>query len=117
MVFSDAQQYCKWNFTDLATVDNMLDMQQLLAAVEGFYEGPVWIGLYDIDWAWDWSLLDLSYYKPGEYLYRVWNSGEPNQPRTQTLCAAIQGGYWFDFFCTETFTFVCYYNPTSDHSE
>ncbi|XP_055362980.1 macrophage mannose receptor 1-like isoform X2 [Betta splendens] len=109
--FQEAQVFCKTYFTDLATVDNMVDMQQLVAAFDSGYEGSAWIGLYDIDWAWDWSLLDLRYYKPGEYLYRVWSAGEPNQPRTQTLCVGILGGYWFDFFCTETFTFVCYINP------
>uniref|UniRef100_A0A3Q1CQ16 C-type lectin domain-containing protein n=1 Tax=Amphiprion ocellaris TaxID=80972 RepID=A0A3Q1CQ16_AMPOC len=45
--WGEAQQYCREKFTDLATVDNMEDVAQLIAAAGSGYSGRVWIGLYD----------------------------------------------------------------------
>ncbi|KAL0162989.1 hypothetical protein M9458_042385, partial [Cirrhinus mrigala] len=45
--WTEAQSYCRQNYTDLATIDNMEEMNRLTNTVNGSYNGSAWIGLYD----------------------------------------------------------------------
>lgn len=106
----EAQKYCRETYTDLATIDNMDDMKQLMATAGNWI---VWIGLYDMYLDWEWSLGNITFYKEGEWIFRKWKKGEPNNIRTQEqLCVAFQNGFWLDYFCNNPLTFVCY-NITS----
>lgn len=109
MNWFEAQKYCRENYTDLATVDNMQDMNHLIAAA-GSFKGTVWTGLYDMWWSWEWSA-------PGGFDYRLpftkWY-GEPGRPRyLWELCGVLWLGYWHDYECNVARPFVCY-NVTGD---
>ncbi|XP_056318551.1 macrophage mannose receptor 1-like [Danio aesculapii] len=95
--WADAQRYCRENYTDLATVDNMNDMIQLNKSVK--VNDGVWIGLQGTnDSKWHWSSGD-----PG--LFVNWASG---QPYPGDNCTVIKNGQWFVGACTATWTFICF---------
>ncbi|XP_051257811.1 macrophage mannose receptor 1-like [Dicentrarchus labrax] len=105
----EARQYCKENYTDLATIDNMEDMERLISAAGSGYEGKVWIGLTDKPFSWGWSLSESGFYGQGEKNFRKWNNGEPdNMKKQKWLCTVLKNSVWNDCFCEDVFTFVCY---------
>ena len=99
----EAQSYCRENYTDLATVDNMEEMKQLMAAVDPKFVGSLWIGLNKAPpRRWGWSSGEISQ-------YMNWKSPEPNSGDVDGLCAAkynLSG--WIDANCTNLWDFVCY---------
>ncbi|XP_071403302.1 C-type mannose receptor 2-like [Centroberyx affinis] len=108
--WKDAQSYCRANYTDLATVDNMEDMNALANLVEGF-TGRAWIGLYDETKHWKWSLSDKSYYNAGEEEFRNWSPEEPNNYNSKQHCVAMyESGKWNDQNCAGMRDFICYNN-------
>ncbi|KAB5549230.1 hypothetical protein PHYPO_G00065020 [Pangasianodon hypophthalmus] len=104
----DAQRYCRENHTDLATIDNMEEMNELLNTVNGSYSGLAWIGLYDDLDSWRWSLDDDRFYKEGEKMFRGWYH-QPDNYNGKELCVYIRSdGKWSDGDCNDYKTFVCY---------
>ncbi|XP_073764017.1 C-type mannose receptor 2-like isoform X1 [Danio rerio] len=98
MDWTEAQRYCRENYTDLATVDNMNDMIQLNKSVKVNDRG-VWIGLqgtYDSNWHWS---------SGDSVLFLNWASG---QPYSGDNCAVMINGKWFVGSCSVTWTFICY---------
>ncbi|XP_030630840.1 uncharacterized protein LOC115812502 [Chanos chanos] len=73
--WTEAQRYCRDNYTDLATVYNMEDMNRLIDAANGTYNGLAWIGLFESvqDHVWQWSLDDDDFYGEGERDFRDWD--------------------------------------------
>uniref|UniRef100_A0A3Q1IH76 C-type lectin domain-containing protein n=1 Tax=Anabas testudineus TaxID=64144 RepID=A0A3Q1IH76_ANATE len=107
--WSEAQTYCRERYTDLATVDNEDDMEQLITATGIGYQGEVWIGLHDNSFDWEWSLGNLKYYQANDWNFRKWYPGEPNNARTKgQLCVVSLQGYLYDYFCNDLYAFVCY---------
>ncbi|XP_047655745.1 macrophage mannose receptor 1-like [Tachysurus fulvidraco] len=106
--WTEAQRYCRENYTDLATIDNMEEMNTLLNTVNGSYSGLAWIGMYvDMD-SWRWSLDDDAFYQKGERDFRGW-SHQPNNYNGNEMCVIMDyGGVWFDRPCTDRNSFVCY---------
>ncbi|KAI4890375.1 hypothetical protein NFI96_021530, partial [Prochilodus magdalenae] len=72
--WSEAQSYCRQNYTDLATINDMKEMRKLNETLTGKL-GMVWIGLRNVTW--QWSLQDGTIYNEGTS-YKNWKSGEPN---------------------------------------
>ncbi|KAI4905500.1 hypothetical protein NFI96_014284 [Prochilodus magdalenae] len=106
--WTEAQRYCRENYTDLATIDNMEEMNRLINTVNSSYSGLAWIGLYDDLDSWRWSLDDESFYKEGERDFRGWTH-QPDNYYGKELCAYMQpDGKWFDGNCQYSNTFVCY---------
>ncbi|XP_036419997.1 macrophage mannose receptor 1-like [Colossoma macropomum] len=106
--WTEAQSYCREYYTDLATIDNMEEMNMLINTVNGSYSGLAWIGLYDDLNSWRWSLDDDSFYMEGERNYRRWRH-EPNNSGGKELCVVMSGAEaWFDVSCANIFEFVCY---------
>ncbi|XP_072518593.1 macrophage mannose receptor 1-like [Salminus brasiliensis] len=106
--WTEAQRYCRENYTDLATIDNMEEMNSLMNTVNGSYTGLAWIGLYDDLDSWRWSLDDDSFYKEGERDFRGWPY-QPNNNYGNELCVSMSpGGSWIDNTCTDRLGFVCY---------
>ncbi|XP_057215739.1 C-type mannose receptor 2 [Triplophysa rosa] len=106
--WSEAQTYCRQNYTDLATIDNMTEMNSVMNTVNGSYDGSAWIGLYDDVNSWRWSLDDDDFYQEGEREFRNWYH-EPDNYRGNELCVYMwRDGSWFDSSCDNSFPFVCY---------
>ncbi|XP_073792207.1 C-type mannose receptor 2 [Danio rerio] len=112
MNWTEAQRFCRLSYTDLATINNMEEMNRLINTVNGSYNGSAWIGLYDDVNSWRWSLEDNDFYQEGERDYRNWYH-EPNNMGGKELCVYMQhSGYWFDTPCDNYYPFVCYNEST-----
>jgi len=110
--WAEAQRHCRENNTDLATIDNMEEMNSLINTVNGSYNGSAWIGLYDDVNSWRWSLENNDFYQEGERDFRNWYH-EPNNENGNEQCIYMDyNGNWFDSSCEIIYTFVCYNGKT-----
>ncbi|CDQ84675.1 unnamed protein product [Oncorhynchus mykiss] len=101
--WTEAQAYCRDKYTDLATIDNMEDMNRLLNLEHfGDYNNTVWIGMYDDVNSWRWSLEDRAE-------FRNWQIGQPDNVNSNEHCVVMtEGGEWQDEDCNEKPPFICY---------
>uniref|UniRef100_A0A8C2EWE5 C-type lectin domain-containing protein n=1 Tax=Cyprinus carpio TaxID=7962 RepID=A0A8C2EWE5_CYPCA len=100
--WTEAQDYCRKYYNDLATFDNEEEHDQVVQTLtsEG-YTGGVWIGLYD-DHIWKWSDQSSSE-------FRAWMFSEPNNFGGTEFCAQLYmpDGQWGDKSCSLKLRFVC----------
>ncbi|XP_015258082.1 PREDICTED: C-type mannose receptor 2-like [Cyprinodon variegatus] len=105
--WTEAQQYCRENHTDLATVSNMTDMKRLLSTRAGHIK-EAWIGLYDQtdgDRTWYWSLPGVEFNESETN----WNKNEPNNVKATQNCGIIwRDRKWGDESCNKHFYYLCY---------
>uniref|UniRef100_W5L1E9 C-type lectin domain-containing protein n=1 Tax=Astyanax mexicanus TaxID=7994 RepID=W5L1E9_ASTMX len=109
--WTEAQNYCRQNYTDLATINNMNEMKKLNEALKDKTVHAVWIGLNRGNTGkWGWSLGGGRFESVGDS-YRNWSSGEPNNAQHNEHCVAMykQDGTWLDAPCEDDNTFVCLY--------
>ncbi|KAA8582809.1 secretory phospholipase A2 receptor [Etheostoma spectabile] len=105
--WAEAQAYCRETHTDLATIRNSEEMNQLISTVESFgYHSEVWIGLYStIDWRWS-----DGYRKRGTE-FRNWQNRTDNEPdfySANQFCVCIDNNGWWDDDCKKALQFICY---------
>ncbi|XP_045546182.1 C-type mannose receptor 2-like isoform X2 [Salmo salar] len=99
--WTEAQRFCRQNYTDLATIDDMADMKKLNSTVSASWRGSAWIGLYNIIWRWSLGDRELE----GEVF---WDDHHPNHD-TETFCVyMLLNATWQNFNCSKTFYFICY---------
>lgn len=103
MSWTGAQQYCRDHYTDLASVRNQTENDQMKKMTVLTY---TWIGLYRDSWKWtDGSPLSFSNWVPGL---------APTAAQTDT-CAASDVGKWINLGCSVKFYFACFAGePTPD---
>ncbi|XP_056598352.1 C-type mannose receptor 2-like [Triplophysa dalaica] len=96
--WTEAQRYCREKYTDLATLNNINDMNKLKNTVNN-NPGYVWIGLKKTGVnEWKWSLGD-----PVKYLN--WET----EPSTDTNnCAVMRNEKWRQQNCNVPSQFICY---------
>ncbi|XP_065820155.1 uncharacterized protein [Labrus bergylta] len=109
---TEALSYCRDKYTDLASIDNMEDVELLNTEADSnrmvSYSHLAWIGLYDDVESWRWSLSDRSFYKPGESTFRHWSSREPNNVHSVEHCGQMySNGLWNDEPCERLYKPVC----------
>ena len=109
MSWTDAQRYCREQFHDLATIDNLEDLERLQASRKGsdYDIDSAWIGLYDDRTRWQWSYGNQDY-KMGQD-YDNWRQTEPNNRAGVENCTMIKinSGLWLDVPCNGEFNAVC----------
>ncbi|XP_036420698.1 C-type mannose receptor 2-like isoform X1 [Colossoma macropomum] len=96
--WSDAQSYCREHYTDLASVTNLAENDEIKKAANG---KVVWIGLFRVYWKWS----DQSYSS-----FRYWKQNQPDIYSGKENCAHIVmtgGGYWNYANCETKFPFIC----------
>ncbi|XP_056604133.1 macrophage mannose receptor 1-like [Triplophysa dalaica] len=102
MNWTEAQRYCRENYTDLATVNNINDMNELKKTVKKTVNNNqvyVWIGLNRTDvYKWKWSRGD-----PVKYLN--WETGPSN---VKNNCAFMRNGTWRHQDCNVNMSLICY---------
>nr|XP_055045962.1 macrophage mannose receptor 1-like [Misgurnus anguillicaudatus] len=97
-----AQIFCRQHHTDLISVRNQTENQQIQKIMKDKNISEVWIGLFSDSWEWS----DKS-----ESGFRYWSSGEPNGYAGSEDCTAVSvkdPGHWIDVVCSHTRTFVCH---------
>ncbi|XP_042257514.1 secretory phospholipase A2 receptor-like isoform X2 [Thunnus maccoyii] len=104
MKWTEAQTYCRETYTDLVTIENTEDMNQLInTASSAGYNSQVWIGLYRvIDWKWS------DGYRGSGAEYRDWRSGYPYLSINVHCVLTGRGHVWWDYYCERDYKFVCY---------
>ena len=107
--WTEAQRYCKEEFTDLATIDNMREMKMLNSTMNEAGAADAWIGLKQgSSPKWQWSLADRDFYREDEAKFKKWKGQAPDKN-----CALMKGKgngneTWHSKTCDETKPFICY---------
>ncbi|XP_040909653.1 C-type mannose receptor 2-like [Toxotes jaculatrix] len=107
MSWSEAQSYCRNEFTDLASVAHQYDNSRLLRVIQVLGKFA-WIGLYDDLTTWRWALGFEDFNNNTDFSY--WYSNEPdNKNSTESCTVMTQKGFWKDIKCTHKCPAVCFY--------
>ncbi|XP_073726232.1 macrophage mannose receptor 1-like [Misgurnus anguillicaudatus] len=102
--WDEAQRYCRENYTDLGTVNNINDMNQLTKSINyslwtSSNDVFVWIGLHRSSvYKWKWSLGD-------PVKYTNWFNGDLNG---RDDCVYMRDGSWHHQSCNINMRFICY---------
>ncbi|XP_028985460.2 macrophage mannose receptor 1-like [Betta splendens] len=120
MTWSNAQQYCRANYTDLATFNSMNEISSLnrpalstSVAWIGLNDDPKgWMGVMASDAnSWRWSATGA----PSTTGYQSWATGEPNDQYIEYCVIMGNNGLWADVPCNALFSFVCYSAKTQTY--
>nr|XP_055046066.1 macrophage mannose receptor 1-like [Misgurnus anguillicaudatus] len=102
--WTEAQRYCRENYTDLATVNNINDMNQLMKSIDysllnTTHDVYLWIGLKRSSvYKWKWCLGD-------PVNYTNWSNGDSNG---SDHCVYMRDGSWHHQDCKVNMRFICY---------
>lgn len=106
--FEDAKTYCRDMYSDVATVHNFTDMNELIALASYKSVQRAWIGLEIGNqqwWHWTW---------PGQMVdFLNWKEGNPLNNDEDACAAMSEDGEWFESPCGTKRSFVCHDNNES----
>ncbi|XP_078805907.1 lymphocyte antigen 75-like [Oryzias latipes] len=113
--WTTAQSYCREKFTDLATVEdvqelNIMMTQKELSTLSSQEIGQFfWLGLYNDVTSWRWSMSDSKFYGEGEANFSNWLSGQPDNSGLSDCCTMMSArGGWDDVSCDQSLDAVCF---------
>ncbi|XP_030635054.1 C-type mannose receptor 2-like [Chanos chanos] len=97
--WSEAQSYCREQYTDMVTVRNETENEKISEMITS--DKKVWIGLYRDNWAWS---------DGSKSSFRYWNKKQPDNQGGIENCAEITPHTrdWNDQRCSVQQPFVCY---------
>ncbi|KAF7692592.1 hypothetical protein HF521_010202 [Silurus meridionalis] len=99
LIWREAQDYCRYWYTDLAGIHSASEQQAVLSLVPRDY---LWIGLFKDDWRWSDETTSF---------FRYWGKGKPLSLFNISNCVVMQmndNGMWDDSLCDRKLPFVCY---------
>uniref|UniRef100_A0A3B3SIK5 C-type lectin domain-containing protein n=1 Tax=Paramormyrops kingsleyae TaxID=1676925 RepID=A0A3B3SIK5_9TELE len=106
--WTEAQSYCRDNYTGLATFDDMKDMNEMLNTLGTSYNKVAWIGLEKgNEKKWQWSLADREFYSDGGTEFRNWDNNQ-SQAVANDCVLMVNNGKWQDRDCNQIYPFICY---------
>ncbi|XP_058870345.1 macrophage mannose receptor 1-like isoform X1 [Acipenser ruthenus] len=95
--WTEAQQYCREHHTDLVSIKNASENEDLVKKAQG---KPFWIGLFNEPWKWS--------HQGDNYTFHNWNYGEPNNRGGDENCVMMsKTGEWTDTGCNYQNSFFC----------
>ncbi|KAK6469591.1 macrophage mannose receptor 1-like, partial [Huso huso] len=96
--WTEAQQYCREHHTDLVSIKNASENEDLVKKAQG---KTFWIGLFNNPWKWS---------RQGDNCtFQNWANGEPNNEKGNEKCVVMNDiGEWYDSSCSSKALFVCY---------
>ncbi|XP_051722536.1 C-type mannose receptor 2 isoform X3 [Ctenopharyngodon idella] len=107
--WTEAQRFCRENYTDLATVNNADEMNSLFRTISDV-SYDVYIGLYRSEvFRWHWTLPDSSNVEP----FQKWKDKQPDQNNNHGCAVMDNNGKWFSDSCDSQKPFVCF-NATTN---
>ncbi|KAM8733928.1 uncharacterized protein AB9X84_022879 [Acanthopagrus schlegelii] len=99
--YEKAKTFCREMYSDLATIHNATDMNNLITLVGN--ESPrAWIGLEAADvrmWHWTWPDKGVDFLN--------WKAGQPLNKNEDACAAMDENGRWFESECAVRRRFVC----------
>ncbi|XP_060764155.1 macrophage mannose receptor 1-like isoform X2 [Neoarius graeffei] len=95
----DAQTYCRKNHTDLVSVRNQTENEEIKGKIKSSENEDIWIGLFNDSWKWS----DQS-----NSSFRYWSSNKPSKDLNCTAVSVSEPHYWSDVSCTEKLPFICH---------
>lgn len=114
--WEEAQAFCRANYTDLVTVNNMKHMTEICEGKNCCRSA--WIGLYDKNNSnqhenrtWQWSLPGKMYNES----QAQWDTGEPNDKDGKENCVSVTNNKWHDVNCCDQRTFICFNDTSTDN--
>lgn len=109
MTWEEAQRFCRANHTDLASVRNEAELQQILSVTNS---SEVWIGLYRNQLWSDQSNLSFTYWRQEKIDMKEEDERikkySTEQHQNQRCTAADLSGQWTYENCFASFPFICY---------
>ncbi|XP_062372041.1 macrophage mannose receptor 1-like [Sardina pilchardus] len=107
--WTEAQQHCREKFTDLATIDDMTEMEKVNSTIREADAGNAWIGLKKgSSPKWQWSLADRDFYRENETEFRNWDVQQPDNGVQENCVFIGENGKWHDSHCNHLNHFICY---------
>ncbi|XP_058864857.1 macrophage mannose receptor 1-like [Acipenser ruthenus] len=96
--WTEAQQYCREHHTDLVSIKNASENEDLVKKAQGT---SVWIGLFNEPWKWS--------HQGDNYTFHNWGNGDPdNWGGNQKCVRMLKSGEWSDYSCKSQYPFFCY---------
>ncbi|XP_053532213.1 macrophage mannose receptor 1 isoform X2 [Ictalurus punctatus] len=97
----DAQTYCREKHTDLVSVRNQTENEEIKKVIQNAPDKNVWIGLFNNSWKWS----DQS-----NSSFRYWSSDKPSGDLNCTAVNVSDQDHWTNVSCTEKLPFICHEN-------
>ncbi|XP_054867895.1 lymphocyte antigen 75-like isoform X2 [Amphiprion ocellaris] len=95
MNWINAQRYCRERYTDLASMRNEPERNEMKMLVKK----SAWIGLYRVAWKWsDGQIMDVT-------SFQKWSTGQPK--KIKHYCVTTTHGGWNARPCSDKYAFVC----------
>uniref|UniRef100_A0A3B3ZC39 C-type lectin domain-containing protein n=1 Tax=Periophthalmus magnuspinnatus TaxID=409849 RepID=A0A3B3ZC39_9GOBI len=98
MTWTEAQQYCRQHYTDLATIHNTEDLDKLTRP------STYWRFMGNDSNSWRWSVTGTT----STSQYQNWASGQPDYNSAVEKCLYMNSGLWFDGNCAVHLYFVSF---------